>query len=146
MWTLSSEHVPRHRAADQRGGDIVEEARQHEHDREQHEPALPSVRQERRHFVGDAAVLEMARQDREAHQQQEQVREDHRLVLHVQREAGEASAELEAGEDELVDDDGGEPGERHLQRLVVEDRDADQREREQDEVDRNAEYEHWLGS
>ena len=37
------------------------------------------------------------------------------------------------------------PVERHLQRLVVEDRDADQREREQDEVDRNAEYEHWLG-
>ena len=37
-----------------------------------------------------------------------------------------------------------EAGERDLKRPVVEDRDADQRQREQDEVDRNTEYEHRL--
>ena len=110
------EHVARHRAADQRGRDVVEEARQHEHDGEQREPALPAVGQERRHLVGNAAVLEMPRQDRKAHQQQEQVREDHPFVLHVQAEAGQSGAELEAGEDQLVEDDRGEAGERDLKR------------------------------
>ena len=37
----------RHRPADQRRGDVVEERRQHEHDREQHEAAVPVVGQER---------------------------------------------------------------------------------------------------
>ena len=136
---FAPEDVARHRAADQGGRDVVEEARQHEHDGEQRKPALPAVRQERRHLVGDAALLEMPRQERKAHQQQEQVGEDHPLVLHVQGEAGQPGAELEAGEDELVDDDRGEPGERDLQRLVMQDGDADQRQREQDEVDRNPE-------
>ena len=54
-------------------------------------------------------------------------------------------AELEAGEAELVDDDGGEPGQRHLQRVVVEEGDAQQRQREQDEIDGNAEEVERLG-
>ena len=82
---LAAENVPRHGAADQRRGDVVEEARQHEHDDEQHEAALPVVGQEGRHLVGHAALLEMPRQQRKAHQQQEQVREDHPFVLQVQR-------------------------------------------------------------
>ena len=133
------EHVARHRAADQRGRDVVEEARQHEHDGEQREPALPSVGQERRHLVRNAAVLEVPGQDRKAHQQQEQVREDHPFVLHVQAEAGQSGAELEAGEDQLVQDDRGEAGERDLKRAVVEERHAKQGHGEQDEVDRDAE-------
>jgi hypothetical protein len=88
---LAAEHMARHRAADQRGRDVVEEAGQHEHDREQDQ----SVRQEGRHRVRDAAVFEVARQDRGAHQQQEQVREDHPFVPHVQREAGEPGTGLE---------------------------------------------------
>ena len=109
------------------------------------EGALPVVGQERRHDVGQLALLEMARQQRKAHQQQEQVGEDHPLVLHVQRETAEARPELEAGEAELVGDDGGEPGQRHLQRVVVEQRDAEQRQREQDEVDGDAEEIERLG-
>ena len=58
-------------------------------------------------------------------------------MLHVQSESGKARAELEAGEGELVDENGRETGERDLQSLVMEDRNADQRQREQDEVDRN---------
>jgi hypothetical protein len=136
------EDVARHRAADQRGRDIVEEARQHEYDGEQRQPALPAVRQERWHFVRHAAVFEVPRQDREAHQQQEQVGEDHGLVLHVQREPGEPGAKLEARENQLVEYNCGKTGERDLQGLVVEHRDAEQRQREQDEIDRNAENEH----
>ncbi len=40
---------------------------------------------------------------------------------------------------ELVDDDRREAGQRDLQRLVMEERDAEQRQGEQDEVDRDAE-------
>ena len=53
--------------------------------------------------------------------------------------------ELEAREGELVDDDGGEAGQRHLQRVVVEQRDAQQRQREQDEIDGDAEEIERLG-
>ena len=141
---FAAEDVTRHRAADQRGRDVVEEAREDEHDREQHEPALPAIRQECRHLVGDAALLEMAREDREAHQQQEQIGQDHGLVLHVQGETGEPRAGLEAGERQLVDDDRRKPGQRNLQGLVMEDRDPDQRQAEQDEVDRNSQHEHRL--
>ena len=50
----------------------------------------------------------------------------------------------EPGEEQLVDSDHREPGQRDLQRLVMEDRDAEQRQAEQDEVDRDAEHEHRL--
>src|SRR4029078_6850028 len=45
---------------------------------------------------------------------------------------------LEARKAQLVERDGGEAGERHLQRGVVEQGDAEQRQREQDEVDGDA--------
>ena len=62
----------------------------HEDDDQQHEAALPVVGQDGRHDVGHLAFLEMPRQQREAHQQQEQVGEHHPLVLHVADEAGQA--------------------------------------------------------
>ena len=114
--------------------------REHEDDGKQRKAALPAVRQERRHLVRDAAVLEMPRQQRKAHQQQKQVRQNHRLVLHVQAEAGEPGAGLETGEDQLVEHDRGKARQRDLQRLVMEESDADQRQREQDEVDGDAEH------
>ena len=102
---FSTEDVTRHGAADQRGGDVVEEAREHGDDHEQREAALPVVRKKRGHLVRDAALFEMPREQRKSHQQQEQVREDDPLVLHVQREAGEPGAGLEARERELVERD-----------------------------------------
>ena len=64
-------------------------------------------------------------------------------MRHVVTEAGDAGAVFEAGEDQLVDDDGREPGQRDGQRVVMEQRDAEQREREQDEIERGiSEHEH----
>ena len=66
-------------------------------------------------------------------------------MVHLQHEAAETLALPEAGEEQLVDGDHREPGQCDLQRLVMEDRDAEQRQAEQDEVDRDAEHEHRLG-
>ena len=120
MWTFPAENMARHGAADQRGGDVVEEARQHEYDDEQHESALPVVGQEGRHLVGDAALLEMPRQQRKTHQQQEQVREDHPFVLQVPGETRQAVAELEAREREFVEGDRRKSRERDFERAMME--------------------------
>jgi hypothetical protein len=117
---LALEDVPRNGAADQCGGDIVEKAREHEHQHQQHDAALPVVRQQCRHRIRNPALLEMPGQQRESHQQQEQVAERDPLMRHVVAEAAEACAVLEAGEDELVDDDDGKARQCDLKRLVVE--------------------------
>ena len=56
-------------------------------------------------------------------------------MRHVVAEAVEAGAVLEAGEDELVDDDDGKARQRDLKRLVMEQGYPEQRQRKQDEVD-----------
>ena len=66
-------------------------------------------------------------------------------LLHVADQAGYALPELEAGEGELVADDGGKAGERHLQRVMVEEGDAQQRQGEENEVDRYADKIEGLG-
>ena len=65
-------------------------------------------------------------------------------MVHLQRQAAEARTEPEAGEEQLVDGDHCESRQRDLQCLVVEDRNAEQRQPEQDEVDRDAEHEYRL--
>ena len=141
---LALEHVPRNGAADQRGGDVVEEARQHEHQDQQHDAAPPVVRQQCRHRIRNPALLEMPGQQRKSHQQQEQVAERDPLMRHVVAEAAEAGAVFEAGEDELVDDDDGKARQRDLKRLVMEQRDTQQRQRKQDEVDGYSEHKDWF--
>ena len=64
---LAAEHASRDRAADQGGGDVVEKARQDEYEYQKYDAALPVIRKQRRHFVGHAALLEVARQQRKAH-------------------------------------------------------------------------------
>jgi hypothetical protein len=81
----------------------------------------------------------MLREQRKAEQQPQQIREDYPLVVHVPDEALEAGAGLEAGEDQLVDRDRRETGQRNGKRLMMEHADADQSEREKDEVDWYAE-------
>ena len=66
------------------------------------------------------------------------------LMRHVVAEAGEARTVLESGEDEFVDDDGGKPGQRDRKRVAMEQRDAEQRQREQDEVDGYSKHEDRL--
>ena len=81
----------------------------------------------------------MLREQCEPEQEPEQVGEDHPLVREMQPQAGQARALLEARERELVDDDRGEPDQRDPERVVMEKRDAEQRQREQDEIDGDSE-------
>ncbi len=136
---LAAEHRHRHRAADHRRGDIVEEARQHEDHHEQDERAFPVAGQEARQERGNAAVLEVLGKQREAEQEPQQIREDHPFVQQMQPEAGESRARLEAREQKLVEDDRGETDQRDFERVMMEQRDAEQREREKNEIDRDAE-------
>src|SRR3954453_261973 len=116
---LSLEHVPGHRAADQGTSNIIEEARQHEYNCEQNQAATPAVWQECWHVVRDSPLLEMTRQDRETHQQQKQVGEDHPFVLKLKHQARKVLTLSEARKQELVQCNGHKPGQRHLKRLVV---------------------------
>ena len=64
---------------------------------------------------------------RKPHQQTEQIRQDHPLVLEVQRETFEARTGLEAREDEFVEGHHRQAGQRDIQSLVMEERNADER-------------------
>ena len=76
----------------------------------------------------------MARQQREAHEKKEQIAQSDPLMPQVAAETAEACAVFESGEDQLVKHDGAETGQRNGQRVVMEQRDPEQRQREQDEV------------
>jgi hypothetical protein len=141
---LALEHVPRHRAADQGSGDIIQEARQHEYNREQSQAATPAVWQICRHCVGDSTLLEVTRQDGEAHQQQEQVGENDPFMVKLQHKAVETRALAEAREQKLVDRNSGKTSQRHFKRLVVKHSDAEQRQAEQNEINRDAKQIDWL--
>ncbi|MBI4754539.1 MAG: hypothetical protein HY778_03770 [Betaproteobacteria bacterium] len=95
-------------AADDGSGDVVQEAREHEDDRQQHEGALPVVGQEARQRLGHAAVLEMPQQQGEAQRQPEQVGAHHPFVGHVGRQAGKARAEPETRKHQLAGGNGGQ--------------------------------------
>ena len=56
-------------------------------------------------------------------------------MCHVVAEAGQARTVLETREDQFVDDNRAEPGQRDRQRVMMEQCDPEQRQREQDEVD-----------
>ena len=66
------------------------------------------------------------------------------LVRHVHGRGRQARAFLEAGEAQLVGGDGGKAGQRDLQRVVVEQRDAQQRQCEQDEIERECRRREWV--
>ncbi len=134
----AAKHMPRNGAADERRRNIVEEARKHGDDAEQGQSACPVIGQEARHLVRNPAFLKMPGEQRKAHEQAEQVGKNDPLMLEMADEPRQARAEFEAGKDQLINRDGGKPGHRHLQRVVVEQRNTKQRQPEQDEVDRNA--------
>ncbi len=132
---LGAEQRVRHRAADQGRGDVVEERGQHEYNHEQREAALPVVRKYSRELRGHARFLEVSRQEGEAEQQTQEVREDHPLLVEMREEPGNAAAGLEPREGELV-----QGRKRDPQRVTVKHRDTDEREPEQNEIDRDAEH------
>ncbi len=135
---LAPEEHLGHRAADHRGSDVVQEARHHEHAGEQHEAALPVVRQQVRQRLGDAALLEVIGQQRKAHQQAEQVREGDPFVAEVRTETRQPGTGLEPGKQPLVCRDRRRADEGDLERVMMQRRHSQQHEREQHEVDRNA--------
>ena len=137
---LAAKNSVRHRTADQRGRDVVEKRGQHEHHHQQNEGTLPLARQVLRQHGRHLAVLEMLRQQREADKKAQQVGEDDPLVREMADQSRDAVAGLESGERKLVDGDRRQPDQRHAQRVVVEQRDTEQRQREQDEVDRDPQH------
>jgi hypothetical protein len=92
----AAEQRLRRRAADQRGRDVVEERRRDEHDAEQHECTGPVIGQERRQGARQAALLEVPGQDREADEQQREVRENHPFAREVRRQTVEPLARWES--------------------------------------------------
>ena len=127
------------RAANQRGSNVVEEGRQNEHHHQQHETALPVVREKARQHLGHMTVFEVPGQYRETEQQAEQIGNDHPFMRQVAGQPVQAGDTVKPGEAELVQDDGGKAGQRDLERVVVEQSDAEQGGGEQDEFDRDAE-------
>ena len=87
---LAAKNDVRHGAADQRGGDVVEKRRQHEHDDQQRETAFPLARQVSGQFTGNLRLFEVFGQKCKTHQKTEQVRQNHPLVLEVQNQSAEA--------------------------------------------------------
>ena len=129
-----AENVLRNRAADHRSGDVVEKRRQHEHHHQQHETAFPVVRQPARQDRRHAGLLEVPRQDRKADQEAEQVDQDDCLVTQV---AGQVEGRPER--QELQQDDRAEPAHGDFQRALVQQCDAEQGQREQQEFRSQAE-------
>ena len=60
-------------------------------------------------------------------------------MVKLEHQAGQALALSEARKQELVECNGHKPGQRHLKRLVVEHRYTQQRQAEQNEINRDAE-------
>src|SRR5919198_77020 len=140
---LPAKHVARHRASDQRRRNIVEEARQDEHDCEQREAPLPVIRKNGRHRVWHTASLEVTREKRKAHQQQEKIGENDPLVLHVDGEPANAGTKFESGKGDFVARDRRQARERDLKRVTVKKSDPEQRHPKQDEIDRDAQQVDW---
>jgi hypothetical protein len=75
------------------------------------------------------------RQRRESDQQPEEIRDDHPLLAQVCGEAVQSWTLVESRDHQLPGRDRGEPGERDRERPVMEECDAEQRRREQQEFD-----------
>ena len=135
---LGLEQLVRHGAADQRGGDVVEEAGEHENHHQHHEPALPVVGQILGQDGRDVALFEVAREQGKTHEQAEQVGQHHPFVLEVPGQAGRPVAGLETGEQQFVKRDRRQAGQPDVQRVVVKQRNAEQGQRKENEVERDA--------
>jgi hypothetical protein len=113
---------------------LSRKAREHPDDHQQHKRPEPAFGQQLRQHLRHAAVLEVACQQRKADQQAEQIDQQNPFVRHVRPEAGDAVTGLEAGDRDLVQHNHRQTAQRHLQHMVMEQRHAEQRRREQDEV------------
>ena len=118
------EHAGSDGTADDRGGDVVEETGQHEDQHQQHECALPVIRQVFRQDHWHMALFEMPGKQGKAGEQAEQVGDNDPFVAEMANQAGNPGAGLETGEHDLVQADCCQAGQCHVQRVVVEEGNA----------------------
>ena len=109
-----------------------------------HEAALPIVREKLGEDDRHVTLFEMTGKQRKAHEQAEQVRENHPLVTEMRHEAGDASTGLESGKRNLVEGDCHQTGERHNQNVAMKQRDAQQGQPKQNEIDWDTEHRRTL--
>ncbi len=136
---FAAENLMRHRAADQGRGDVVEKTGKQPHHRQQYETALPVMRKIFRQHCRHVTLLEMARQQREPHQQTKQIGEDDPFVLDMSDKAHRAFTGLKTGEKDLVGRDRRQAAESNAHGVLMKHRDAKQGYPKQDEIDRDAE-------
>src|SRR5438034_8306525 len=98
-----SEELMRHRATDQRRSDVVEKTGKNPHHHQQQETAFPIMRKILRQNQRHVALLEMARQQSETHEQTKKVRKDDPLVTKVIHKSNHAGTRLKAGESDFID-------------------------------------------
>jgi hypothetical protein len=134
---LAAKHRAGDRAADQRGGDVIQEARQHENHEKQHQPAFPVVGQQFWQPLRNAAGLEVLGQQRKAEQQAQQVGEQHPFLAEVIEPAGDAGSFRERRKRDLEQRYHDHAADGDRQRMVVKQRDSDQGQPEQQEIDRH---------
>ena len=84
---------------------------------------------------GDAALLEMAREQGKSHEEAEEVGEDDPFVGHVRSEPSEARAGRKAREGKLVGQDRCKTAQRDSERVAMEERHPEKHHSEEDEVD-----------
>src|SRR4030095_8002665 len=92
----------------------------------------------RRHYR-KMSFLEVPRQEREAGEQAKQIDEDDPLVLEMKKEADRSRSGFETGEDYFVKRDRDQSGQGNAQSVVMKNSHAEEREAEQDEIDRDPE-------
>ena len=85
-------------------------------------------------------LFEMAGKHREAHEQAEQVRENHPLVSDMRDEARDAGTGLESRKRNLVKGDRRQTSQRDSQSVAMKERDTEQGQSKQNEIDRNTEH------
>ena len=135
---LAAEHDARDRPTDQGRCDVVEERRQYKDHHQQHEAALPIIGQQLRQPRRQPARFEMFGQQREAEQEAEKICQQHPFVRQVLEKTGHARTLGERRKQELEDGNHGKSDDGDLERVMMKDRYTDQRQCEQNEIDRYA--------
>ena len=109
---LAAEKLVRHGAADQRRGDVVEKAGENPDHHQKHESAFPIVAAEILAGRPGTWLFSKCRDEQgEAREQTKQVGEDDPFVAEMRQRSPPARAGLEAGKDDLVERDRGQPAE-----------------------------------
>jgi hypothetical protein len=84
------------------------------------------------------------RKQREPHQQQEQIGQNHPFVREMLAQPSESCAKFEAGERQLVSNDNSKPRQCDRQRVAMEQRDPEESQREQNKLNRYSQQKWWF--